>query len=482
MAWEDPQPRARPPDPRGLAHLAPGRPGSPAQPLKPRLPGKPCRPCGPAGPGLVASCAISGLKLSTLVISRSSASSAAVAISRRISRSVAASSPNNAFDRSLLSLTRLTRRLILFICAAYSGGYRPGEPSSSPQKMVPWPLMELKSAAPKRALPASPCTVTTTTAATNTATAAIAIAAAAPAAHGRLLRSSIPCEAPPAFFFAFGTGVASRAGPFQGCRSERRDESQANLKLDASCSLPPAMRGPRMPARARAPVRPCAPARALCRAPFSGCGRVCAACPGRAVQTRRFLAAAGRRARLGHGRGPHCALARASLAASWHMEFAQDDDVRPPEFAACAALQFVCPKGCGSARGEGREDRAGRAVQCLISPQSQQDCCKKWCNLTSALLRSLDRCAAKGKPDPQIDPKEASAKSPAKPALHMLALSATGVAGDYNQYRSEVLRGDPARAVSILTVDVMQALRQEVKISRPPALPNSRHSRPGTRM
>ena len=52
----------------------------------------------------------------------------------------------------------------------------------------------------------------------------------------------------------------------------------------------------------------------------------------------------------------------------------------------------------------------------------------------------------------------------------MLALSATGVAGDYNQYRSEVLRGDPARAVSILTVDVMQALRQEVKISRPPPL------------
>ena len=209
MAWEDPQPRARPPDPRGLAHLAPGRPGSPAQPLKPRLPGKPCRPCGPAGPGLVASCAISGLKLSTLVISRSSASSAAVAISRRISRSVAASSPNNAFDRSLLSLTRLTRRLILFICAAYSGGYRPGEPSSSPQKMVPWPLMELKSAAPKRALPASPCTMTTTTAATNTATAAIAIAAAAPAANGRLLRSTIPCEAPPPAFLFFNCAKLS---------------------------------------------------------------------------------------------------------------------------------------------------------------------------------------------------------------------------------------------------------------------------------
>jgi len=37
----------------------------------------------------------------------------------------------------------------------------------------------------------------------------------------------------------------------------------------------------------------------------------------------------------------------------------------------------------------------------------------------------------------------------------------TGVVGDYNQYRAEVLMGARARAVSILTSDVTHALRAE---------------------
>jgi hypothetical protein len=55
-------------------------------------------------------------------------------------------------DLSLFILTRLTSRRIFFSCAAYSGGYRPGAPSSSPQKIVALPLIELKSAAPVSAV------------------------------------------------------------------------------------------------------------------------------------------------------------------------------------------------------------------------------------------------------------------------------------------------------------------------------------------
>lgn len=53
---------------------------------------------------------------------------------------------------SLFILTRLTSRRIFLSCAAYSGGYRPGAPSSSPQKTVALPLTELKSAAPASAV------------------------------------------------------------------------------------------------------------------------------------------------------------------------------------------------------------------------------------------------------------------------------------------------------------------------------------------
>ena len=71
------------------------------------------------------------------------------------------------------------------------------------------------------------------------------------------------------------------------------------------------------------------------------------------------------------------------------------------------------------------------------------------------------RCGAKGKPDPVTEPQEAKARSPAKHAVPSFMLTVAGVSGDYNQYRSEVLRGAPERAVSILTTDILQALRRE---------------------
>mmetsp|Transcript_9904 Transcript_9904/g.15485 ORF Transcript_9904/g.15485 Transcript_9904/m.15485 type:complete len:163 (-) Transcript_9904:334-822(-) len=67
------------------------------------------------------------------------------------------------------------------------------------------------------------------------------------------------------------------------------------------------------------------------------------------------------------------------------------------------------------------------------------------------------RCAVKGPPDPV----ESLARSPSKPQVPGFMLSASGAKGDYNQFRTETLKGEPKRAISILTTDVLQALNSE---------------------
>jgi len=123
-------------------------------------------------------------------------------------------------------------------------------------------------------------------------------------------------------------------------------------------------------------------------------------------------------------------------------------DVQPPQQRTAVTLQRVT---------------AGDEQALRVSPLERLF---SWAQ--AALSREKDRragvivrCGAKGKPDPLTEPQEVKARSPAKHAVPSFMLTAAGVTGDYNQYRSEVLRGAPERAVSILTTDILQALRRE---------------------
>lgn len=66
------------------------------------------------------------------------------------------------------------------------------------------------------------------------------------------------------------------------------------------------------------------------------------------------------------------------------------------------------------------------------------------------------RCAIKGRP-----PSNASPRTPDKPAVPGFWLGGSGAEGDYNEYRSSVLKNTGARAVSIMTEDVLQQLQTE---------------------
>ena len=128
--------------------------------------------------------------------------------------------------------------------------------------------------------------------------------------------------------------------------------------------------------------------------------------------------------------------------------------------ATCAAATCAATRAGGAAGG----DAASQVFQ--SSPLAQL---LEWLQAPfSAAQQEKDgrtgtivRLGAKGKPDPVREPLEVKARSPAKRPVTTAMLTPAGMDGDYNQYRTEVLRGTKARAVSILTSDVMQALRTE---------------------
>lgn len=60
-----------------------------------------------------------------------------------------------------------------------------------------------------------------------------------------------------------------------------------------------------------------------------------------------------------------------------------------------------------------------------------------------------------------LKPKEGRARGLPKRAVPELTITAAGVEGDFNRWRTEEANGDPDQAVLLLTEDVLSALRSE---------------------
>lgn len=60
-----------------------------------------------------------------------------------------------------------------------------------------------------------------------------------------------------------------------------------------------------------------------------------------------------------------------------------------------------------------------------------------------------------------LKPKEGRARGLPKRAVPKLTITATGVEGDFNRWRTEEANGDPDQAVLLLTEEILSALRSE---------------------
>jgi MOSC domain-containing protein YiiM len=60
-----------------------------------------------------------------------------------------------------------------------------------------------------------------------------------------------------------------------------------------------------------------------------------------------------------------------------------------------------------------------------------------------------------------LKPKEGRARGLPKRAVPELTITAAGVQGDYNRWRTEEANGDPDQAVLLLTEEILSALRAE---------------------
>eukprot|EP00629_Pelagomonadales_sp_RCC1024_P012363 CAMPEP_0119297550 /NCGR_PEP_ID=MMETSP1329-20130426/51130_1 /TAXON_ID=114041 /ORGANISM="Genus nov. species nov., Strain RCC1024" /LENGTH=196 /DNA_ID=CAMNT_0007298491 /DNA_START=145 /DNA_END=732 /DNA_ORIENTATION=+ len=127
------------------------------------------------------------------------------------------------------------------------------------------------------------------------------------------------------------------------------------------------------------------------------------------------------------------------------------------ERGRCVAPTTTPPRSL-TARRNALDDFVATAaafLEKLGAPAKQEWNASEW-NASAVQPGVISRCAAK-----KQEFSRATGWTTNKPSLPGFLVGPSGCGDDYNNYRTKALNGTKDRAVSILTVDVLQSLRSE---------------------